>query len=191
MSGLDNLISKIKSDAEANAAAIIKNAEATATELLSKKTAEAEAAKKEFLEKAAVEAEGYKSKIVSNAMLKMRDEKLRAKQEAVAKIMAQAAEVLKNMPETEFFKFLESRILESGLNGDEVIFVSEKYKNADLSAVNEKLKAAGKLGGLTVQTFEKSGFVAKSKNVEINNTFEALLDYNRDDCERLIAEALW
>ncbi|MBP7222594.1 MAG: V-type ATP synthase subunit E [Sedimentibacter sp.] len=190
---IENITSKILSDAQNNADSSLKSAESTKQELLNKAKAEAEALIKTEAEKAANDAVELKNRRVSAAELQGRKMLLSAKQEAIKKSFGAAIEKLKAMPEDEYLSFLGQEIIKiPNCEGTIVLNAKDRENIGErlVKAVNEKLGAEKIV--LSKNTVKASGgFVLKKGSVEINNTFETLLDSMKDELTGSIANALF
>jgi len=190
---IENITSKILSDAKNNADSSLMSAESTKQELLNKAKAEAEALIKTEAEKAANDAVELKNRRVSAAELQGRKMLLSAKQEAIKKSFGAAIEKLKAMPEDEYLSFLGQEIIKiPNCEGTIVLNAKDRENIGErlVKAVNEKLGAEKIV--LSKNTVKASGgFVLKKGSVEINNTFETLLDSMKDELTGSIANALF
>ncbi len=190
---IENITSKILSDAKNNADSSLMNAESTKQEIINKAKTEAEVIIKTEAEKAANDAVELKNRRVSAAELQGRKMLLSAKQEAIKKSFDTAIEKLKAMPEDEYLSFLTQEILNiPNIEGTIVLNAKDREKIGErlVKAVNEKLGAEKvKLSKNTVVA--SGGFVLKKGSVEINSTFETLLDSVKDELTGSIANALF
>ena len=97
MSNLDNLTSKIINDAKEKAAEIERKAKETADEKYKSGIKKAYTKKDNILETGKRERELLSERIKSGANLKARDDKLKAKQTAIDKVIFKLKEKLVNM----------------------------------------------------------------------------------------------
>lgn len=102
------------------------------------------------------------------------------------------------MSDQEIKEFIKNKIVNADIVGDETIILNEKgNKLVDanlLKEINSELLAKGKKGELTinkeVRNF-KGGFILEKDGIEINNTFEDLVNSERDDLEFEVAKVLF
>ena len=190
---IDNITSRILSDAKNNADSSLTNAENTKQEIINKAKSEAEIIIKTEEERAAKDAVDLKNRRISAAELQGRKMLLSAKQEAITKSFDAAIEKLKAMPENEYVSFLVQEILKiPNCEGIIVLNAKDRENIGDrlVKTVNEKLGAEKViLSKNTVNT--SGGFVLKKGNVEINSTFETLLDSIKDELTGEIANVLF
>ena len=186
MSNINNLTSKILSDAEERKESILKEANEEKAKIVSKKEALAKSEEATMVEKAKTEAKTAKERIISGAELKSRNEKLTAKQAVIDKVFENSIEKLCKMSDEEIKEFIKNKIVNADIVGDETIILNEKgNKLVDvnlLKEINSELLAKGKKGELTIN---------KEDGIEINNTFEDLVNSERDDLEFEVAKVLF
>ncbi|MCJ7689668.1 MAG: V-type ATP synthase subunit E family protein [Clostridiaceae bacterium] len=198
MSKLDSLTAKIIEDANAKAEAILKEANDTKASMVESKIKEAETLKLRMLEKAKIEASTAKQRIISNAELTVRNEKLVAMQTMIDKVFVGALEKLLQINESEYLEILKRYLLTIAITGDEEIILPGKYKEIVskdfLLEINTALKTSGKIGELTISSESRdinSGFIVLKNGIEINSTFESLVNSLRDEMEAQIVEQLF
>lgn len=198
MSNVNNLTSKILKDAEERKDSILKAANEEKAKIVSKKEALAKSEEATMVEKAKTEAKTAKERIISGAELKSRNEKLTAKQAVIDRVFENSIEKLFKMSDKEIKEFIKNKIVNSDIVGDETIILNEKgNKLVDanlLKEINSELLAKDKKGELTineeVRNF-KGGFILEKDGIEINNTFEDLVNSERDDLEFEVAKVLF
>ena len=197
MSNLNNLTSKILNDAEEKKKYILADAEAQKDKIISKKTNRAEADKEEIITKANIEAEVKKARIISNAKLSVRNDMLRAKQDVISKVFNEAIEKLQNLSNGDYKYYVISTLDSLELEGTEVIIINEKdkdiFSNELLEALNKELESKGKKGSITLNMEGKfnGGFILDRNGIQINNTFEALINSLRGELEFEVNKVLF
>ena len=185
MSNINNLTSKIIKDAEDEKEIIIQTAEKEKNKILSKKQVEASTAEKIIIEKAEREAASRKERIISGAKLQARNEKLQAMQEVIREIFESSIETLCNLSEDEFKVFVKESILNSDIVGEQNIILNDSSKKiinkTFLAGINKELGSkANVILSEETRNF-KGGFILEKDGIEINNTFEALVNSLKDD----------
>ena len=198
MASIENLTSKILEEANARKKEILSEAEAEKNKIIDKKIAEAKILEAEVIKKSKSESETRKERIISNAELTVRNNKLEAKQNIISKVFEEAVEGLCNLSEEDFKSFIKKSIKNSDITGEENLILNSKGKKVIsdefLNEINGYLKKAGKKGNLKISketgTF-KGGFVLEKNGIEINNTFEALVNSMKDDLEYDVAMVLF
>lgn len=195
MTNINNLTSKILEEAEAKKEVIISEAEKEKNRIIKKKKEEAKAAERIIIEKAEIEAVSRKERIISSAKLEARNEKLKAKQEVISEIFEISIKNLCNISEKEFKEFVRLSILNSNIVGEQKIILNDAgnkiIDESFLAEINKELKSKATVT-LSEETRNfKGGFILEKDGIEINNTFEALVNSLKDDLNQEVARVLF
>ncbi|MDI6601083.1 MAG: V-type ATP synthase subunit E [Thermoanaerobacteraceae bacterium] len=189
MLNLDNILEKIKSDADNEAKSILDEAKEKYDEILKKAKAEAE---KEFdasMARAKRDAEEHYRRLISMAQLDMRKEILTAKQELIDRAFKEAGDVLINMNKEDYVELLFKLLLKSELDGNvKIIFSKKDRENMPdfIERANEYLKLNNKQLTLNLsdESFEgDGGFILSSKGIEENYRIKTLIEEKREEIE--------
>lgn len=198
MANLENLTSKILHDAKVQSEELVQNAENEKAKIISKRVAEANEIATSGLEKAKSEAATRKERIISNAHLQVRNKKLESKGKVISTVFDKAVENLTQLDSEIVLTYFKNAILSMNIEGDESIIVNEKTKNmitnAFVSEINAELSKAGKKGELKLSNETrdiKGGFILEKNGIEVNNTFEALVNSLKEDLEYEVANVLF
>ncbi|EKO1912476.1 V-type ATP synthase subunit E [Clostridium botulinum] len=198
MSSINNLTGKILEEAKVKKEEFIKEAKEDGKKILDKKTAEAKIIEKNTIEKAERESVIRRERILSNAELKVRNEKLQSKQKVIEKVLEKSLEKLSSLSKEEYLSYIKERILTLPIDGDEKIIINLKDKllitEDFINEVNSELVKKGKLGNLSLsdETRDfKAGFILEKNGIEINNSFEALINSMKDELEYEVARVLF
>lgn len=198
MSNLQHITSKIKKDSEVQRDEILNQANETARSIINKKESAASKDAADLIQRGTKDAKVKKERILSSATLKVRNDKLVAKQNVINDVFVQAKNGLDNMSDDMFKGFVKNRILSLDLIGDESIIVNESKKalisGEFLNGINTELKAMNKKGEIKISNIEgnfSGGFIIEKDGVEINNTFESLVNSLREDMEFEIANIIF
>lgn len=147
-----------------------------------------------MVSKGTSEANLRKERILSGAALKVRNNKLAAKQEVISNVFEMSLNELKKLTGEDFKNFVKSAILNSKISGDEKLILNEEGKKIiDQKFVDEINKEIGK-ATLTISEETRSfsgGFILEKNGIEMNNTYEALLNSLRDELEFEVASVLF
>ena len=194
MKGTEKIIAHIQADAEAQAAAILAQAEQSCAEI--RETWE-QKAKDAYAEKIRVGVKANQDRLESMERLaKMEGRKalLAVKQDLVSASFDRAAEQLVNLPEEQYVALLAKLAAEASVTGDEEIVLNAR----DRAAVGEKVVAAAnaKLSGgklrLSDETGDfKGGLILRRGSIEANCTAELLVDLRREDMASELAKVLF
>jgi len=198
MSGAEKIQAKILEEAKLLAEANIKRAEEEATNIISDASKDAQIKKEQILQKAELEAIEVKKRMTAVAELESRKQKLSAKQEIVDEAFELTLKKLNNLPDIEYQSILVEMISNSVETGKEEILLSSKDKQRltpdFIDELNKKLLQKGISTNLKMsdETREISGgFILKSGDIELNNSFESIIRMNRDDMETEVIKSLF
>lgn len=198
MSNIKNLTEKILEEAKHKEKEIVTYAESEKEKILSSKIKEADDEKKLILLKAEEEAKTKKERIISSTTLKVRNEKLEIKQKLISEVFEKALEELCSMNSSKLKNFIKHTILDLDIEGDEIIILNEdgksKIDDKFVEDLNFIFLARNKKGELKVREENgnfKGGFIVEKNGVEINNTFESLMDSMKDELEYEVSKALF
>ena len=182
MSNLNNLTSKILNDGKEEADKIIKNAEEKAKQKYDLEMKKIAVKKQTLLENARRERELIAERIKSSANLKARNEKLKAKQTVIDKVIEKLKTKLVNMDEMEYIDYLNRNIDKNSITGKELIVKKEFVDKVKAEFSNAKVKE---------NEFVTSGFIIEENGIQENYTFEVKLDFMRDELEVEISKLLF
>lgn len=190
---IENITANILNDARNTAENSLANAELTGQDIINNAKQEAETIIKAEKEEALKDAESLKSRKISAAGLQGRKMLLTAKQEAINKSFSVALEKLRSMQSEEYINLLVNQIVTiPNCEGYLILNELDREKIGEklINSVNEKLNE--KKVTLSDETQKASGgFILKRGNIEINSTFEAILDSMKDELTGEIASALF
>jgi V/A-type H+-transporting ATPase subunit E len=144
------------------------------------------------------EAISIKERIISSAELQGRNEKLKAKQVVIKEVFEKSVSELCNLDKVQYLAFIKDRILSQDIKGNEVLILNEvglKFiDNTFVDVINNELVSKGKIGNLTLSSIQgnfRGGFILEKDGIEINNTFESLVESLREDLESEVAKELF
>lgn len=198
MANLNNLTSKIIEDANVEADAIMKEAKIQEEKMINISIEKAKKESANIIEKAKIEAEVKKERIISNARLKVRNNILKAKQETIDKVFQESLRRLNNLSQDQYNDFVRNYIEKLNLDGDEELICCKNSKNTVseqlIKEINDDLAKQGKKGNVTLKTSDKNvneGFIISKNGIEVNCTFQSLVESLRDELEKEIVAALF
>lgn len=183
MANLDNMISKIVSDAKSESDAELTKLEKEYAEKLASNMEKQTQESQKKVEASEREAAVIKERAITSARLKVRDEVLMAKQAVIAKAFDLAKQRLADIDEGEYGKFLKSALDGENFKDAQVLRVPGKF-------LDEAKKA---MPTMNVEADDgiKSGFVVISDNYSLNFNFDALVDEVREDIEKNVEKLLF
>ncbi|HPU02246.1 MAG TPA: V-type ATP synthase subunit E [Bacillota bacterium] len=196
--GAERIIEHILNDAREKAAEIRAEAEKRSREIMALAQEEASRRRERILARARDEAAELKRRILGGARLEARKEKLAAKQELIAEAFRQALEELCSLDDESYCSLLREMLLAAVEKGTEKVFLSERDRAripesfwAELNAALEQAGKEGKLAPAEEARDIKGGFILQWGGVEINCSFEALLEAQREELEPEVAGILF
>jgi V/A-type H+-transporting ATPase subunit E len=198
MEGIDRIKERIIQEAQEKKQEILRMAQSEAEEILTNCRQKAEEVRQQAIEKAKKVAEDEKRKILSMAELEQRKNFLAAKQQMIDEVFNQAQKNLENMQPDSYKKLLKKMLIKSSLKGNELVITSKKdaavFTPEFLKEVNSELTKMGKEGNIKLSKQTQpmiGGFILKSKDMEINATFDSLIKIQREYIETQIAKILF
>jgi len=196
--GAEKIIARILEDARLKASNNIKEAEKQASDIINAAKEEAEKKRTVIIENALKNADEMEKRAISVAELEARKIKLKAKQEIITSVFETAITALHSLPAETYAKILCNMIISSVAKGNEEVVLSirdkERLGKEFIDDINRKLAEKGLKGDLRLseQTANiNGGFILKSGEIEINNSFDALIRMKRNELEPEIIKILF
>jgi len=202
--GVDEIISKIREDANREAEKIKDEAQIEANKILEDAKKEAEKRKNEILKKGEKEAEMIKNRIIAEAKLEVRKKMLMKREELIEKAVKKLKEDLIKLPEKEDYSTLLFKLIIEGIIavGEEEIILD--LNKRDYETIDSKVIWA--IESEMEKLFNKPVIVRKGNIVDIiggcivknkdgskicNNSLEAVFERNLENIKGKIAEVLF
>lgn len=190
---IENITQKILAEANEAAKAIIEKAEIQGSEIIDEAKNKADEMLKNELAKSENDAEILKQRKVSAAQLQAKKMLLSAKQESINKSFQQAHNKLTQLPEEKYVNFIIEEIMKSSVSEGELILNEKDKKNIGekiVKLISEKIKTNKIV--LSDKTIDASGgFVLKSGNIEINSTFETIINSIKEELTFEVANVIF
>lgn len=198
MSGINKIKERILEEARLQAEETVKRAEEEASEIINNAKKDAETRKKQILEKANLEAAEVKKRLKAVADLEARKQRLQAKQEVVEEAFMQTIKKLSSMPDDKYVSIITNLIINSAPNDTAEVILSDRDKKRIPSdfeeKVNKNLSSRENRGKVTLSKETRDingGFILKSGNIEINNSFDAIIRMKRNEIETDVINSLF
>jgi len=196
--GADRIIQRVLDDAQARAESIKAEASEKANAIESEAREKANRRKEQILEQAHKSAAEQKSRIIGVAQLEARKKLLAAKQEMIGEAFQKALGELSGLDDREYLSVIRALLLEMSDTGTETVIFNERDKERITEDfwkdVNNSLADQGKKGELELSEETrpiKGGFILQRGGLEMNCSFESLLETKRDELEYEVAELLF
>ncbi len=196
--GAEKITQRILDDAHATAESIKAEAAEKTKAVEDEARKRAERKKEEILEQTGKVAEERKRRILGVAQLEARKELLAAKQEMIEEVFQKSLEQLTSKDEKSYLAIIREMLLNLVERGNETVIFSahdlEKITDGFWKDVNKALADKGREGNLKLSRESreiKGGFILQAGGVEMNCSFEALLEEKRDQLETEVANILF
>ncbi len=191
------ILTKIKEDATKQASDIINAAKQRTDEIKQQTNKRISEMRENDRVKFESESAAMQDRMLRMSELENKKDLLSSKRELVSSAFDRALELLYALPDKEKKEFFLRQIL-SLASGDEALQPAEKSKQLFdehfILEINEALKKSGKNGliRLSHDNFVSgTGFILKKDGVEINCTFEAIVNSKRQELEGEVAKILF
>lgn len=195
---LEKILERIAGDAQKEIDRITERATSNAEKTIQEAEKEAEILKAESLQRAKEEAAQRKERMIAMARLDFRKRILGEKQRAIDTVFQEAIEKLCNLEEDEYRALMKRMLLSGVQTGEEEVILAQRDKtkltSSFIDELNEELRNNEKKGNLTIseETREISGgFILRGGDIELNSTFESLLESSRDELESEVGQLLF
>lgn len=196
--GADRIIQRVLDDAQARAESIKAEASEKADAVESEAREKANRRKEHILEQARKSADEQKSRIIGVAQLEARKKLLAAKQEMIGEAFQKTLDEMSGLDDQEYLSVIRNLLLEITDTGTETVIFNERDKERIREdfwkEVNTGLANQGKKGELQLSEETrpiKGGFILQRGGLEMNCSFESLLERKRDELEYEVAELLF
>jgi len=196
--GAERIIRRILDDAKAREASIKTDAADRAGAVEAEAREEAARKQEQILEQAHKEAAEQKRRIIGVAQLEARKDLLAAKQELISEAFQKSLEQLAGLDDSSYLEIIRNMLLSLVETGTETVICSpadqKRIPDSFWKEVNEALVKKGKKGNLVPAKETRAitgGFILQAEGVEMNCSFESLLEMKRDQLEPEIASVLF
>ena len=194
MDGIEKITGRIAADGQKEADAILAEARRQAGEIAARYDAQAKKESEDIVSRGRRAADERVERLAGVAKLDARKLELAAKQEMLKKAYDLALEKLETLPDDQAVALLADLAVQASSTGREQVILSQKdrarYGKAAVTRANEKL-GEGRLT-LSEQTRPiRGGLILSDGDVEVNGTFETLVDLQRGEMDRQVAKVLF
>lgn len=194
MAGLDKIIERIQKNSEINCDSILKDAQKQAEEIraASKKQSDSD------VEKISAETDRKSKEIVDSAVsgseLEGKKEILSAKVEIINNVIDQVSQTLKDLPDDKYFDAVYKLAAKYARPEEGVMYLSSKDLKRLPAGFENTLNSRLKQGSIKVSKDPKDldgGFILSYGGIEINCSFEALIEESEDDIKDELSRILF
>ena len=192
MKGTEKIIAHIQADADAQAGAILAEAEAKCADIRAKYEEEASRIYSDRIREGVRACQDREDGALRISRMEARKSVLAVKQEMVTRVFDLAKEKLVTLPREEYVSFLASLAKRACSTGDEEVILNSR----DRAAVGDALIAALSSEGLNMTLSDDTadiagGLILRRGSIEANSSIELLIDLCRGDLSSRIADLLF
>lgn len=185
MTGLNKIIERISQDSVAKCDSIIFDANNEAAKIKNAAIVESDSEKQKVVEAAKVQAKTITEMAESSAQLATRKKLLATRVEIINDSINTAYEKMKAMPNNDYFAALYSLVKKYAQDSEGTMLLSQKDLGRKPKDFDKKINE-GLLKNAKITVSDKpanigDGFILVYGDVEINCTFDALIEDSRDD----------
>lgn len=196
MTGLNNIIGEIDTDASSAAEQKIADAEKKAQEILSDAKSECDRIKKEADDKEKAAEQGREERLASSIDLAKRTSVLKAKQELIAAVIQKAYEKVQSEDTEAYFVLMEKLIRKFAQpSSGEAYFSRTDLERMPADFESRMHQAAQDMGGsLQLMRAGKNipdGFILVYGDIEENCTLDALFSADTDEMQDKVQKVLF
>src|SRR5690625_2306826 len=182
MTKLDILLSGIKEDSKKESDHILDNAKKRSEEIKTKENEKAQKEAENIISDAKKDCTRISENSKTTSKRQARDIKIEAKNEVVRDILEKLQQSLEKMGPNLYKSFVENRLKEIDLEDGEILlqkdmkyhFDKEDFKNFKIS--DESVD---------------QGFIVRKGKISYDNRYESILNYDRDDLEKMVADRIF
>lgn len=195
MTGLDKIIARLETDAQAEIDAVRADAEAQCAAIAEEYRQKADADYAARLAAGRREAAQREERLAGAADMEARKKLLAFKQKMVTDVFSAAAEKLVSLPREDYIAFLAGQAARAAATGsEELVFNARDAKEVGREVARAANAILGREGHLTVsdETREISGgVIVRQGDIEANCAVETLVRLRRGELAAQVAELLF
>lgn len=190
----EKVVEKILADAKTQAEKIKAEADSKAKQLAAQTAAQLADFDKETAELEQKAFEEAKSRVLATARMDIAKQSLQIRRNLIDDVFVRAADVIKNMNNTDYVQLMTKLLLACVETGDEQIVTGKnetKLAAEFLNAVNSQLGDKGNLTFAGDKADIEAGFILRKGKICMNVSLEVLLGQIREELETEIAKELF
>ncbi len=179
MTGLENILSQIDSDARQEAEEQLEAAKAQAAQILEAAKAQADEASKSLLQAGEEQAQAIRSKAESAAQLERRNAMLAFKQQVIRDALDSTRASLENAPDQSYFDLLLQLVAKYAPAGKSEMRLNRRDLDRLPKDFAASLKRAAPQAEIAISDIPcdiASGFLLVCGGIDINCTFQAIFE---------------
>jgi len=191
---VQDILKKIKADAEANASGIVAEGKAAGQKVLADAQTDIDAQKEKLMARARQHADEERNRIITLARLAARRELLNEKQGLIDRVFDETRKKILAMDAGEYRKLMRSFIESSVDTGNEEVIVDASERHIDQAFLDDVSRALGRGSGLKLSSEKRpiaGGFILREGKVETNCALDTILRDARERVETDVAAILF
>lgn len=191
---VDDILKKIKADAEETARQIVSESRADADALLDAARTKVAAERARLEAKARQRADEERNRIVTLARLGSRRELLSEKQSLIDRVFDETREKILSMGRDEYRRFITTVLKDSVEPGDDEVLIGENENRIDQAFLDEAAREIGKDGKLTLVDERRpieGGLILRRGRTETNCALATIIRDARERFETEVATILF
>ena len=191
---VQDILKKIKADAEASASEIVAEGKAAGEMVLTDARKDINAQKEKLMAHARQRADEERNRIITLARLAARRELLTEKQALIDRVFDETRKSVLAMDAGEYRKLMRGFLEANADTGNEEVIIDANEKRIDQAFLDEVSRSLGKGNGLKLAGERRpiaGGFILHEGNVETNCTLDTILGDVRERVETDVAVILF
>ena len=191
---VDDILKKIKADAEEGARELVAAGQKDADEVLGAARARVESEREKMQAKARQRADEERNRIMTLARLSARRDLLNEKQALIDRVYDQTRKKILDMGRDEYRRFIGVFLKDAVETGDEEVIIGEGETRIDQAFLDEISKSLGLSRPLRLSSERRKiggGFVLRSGKIETNCALDTILRDARAAFEADVAGILF
>jgi len=191
---VQDILKKIKADAEANASEIVAEGKAAGSKVLADAQKDIDAQKEKLLSRARQHADEERNRIITLARLAARRELLGEKQGLIDRVFDETRKGILGMDAGEYRKLMRAFLEANADTGNEEVIIDANESRIDQGFLDEVSRSLGRGSGLKLASERRpigGGFFLREGNVETNCTLDTILRDARERVETDVAAILF
>jgi V/A-type H+-transporting ATPase subunit E len=191
----EKVVTKILKEAEKKSKSIVDKARADSEEVIKAASLQAERILKDAKELSAEKAREEKERVLASANLEIRKAMLEQKQKLMDEAFKGAVNHLRQKTKKEYVALIERLLVQSVETGAEEVIVGKADKNLIdskvIASANKKLRDRGNLTLSKTVGSMTGGFILRRGKVDVNLSFDGLIELARESLESEVAKILF
>ena len=191
MTGLENIVSIIRQDAQSEAEAIIAKAQAEADKIIDKARAEAQEKSTQLTKGGSDKANDIIERAESAAQLETKKALLFSKQHLLKSVIDEAKLQLEGLEDKEYFDVLLQLVKKYSAQKDGFMLLSANDLDRLPADFEKKVQEIGNITIKKEPANIKNGFLLIYGGIDINCTFDALFEDSAEALQDIVSDILF